>query len=350
MYLHSPLHHWGNSSVPGPLDTVFSLGKPLSTEALVAARARVEVALEAGAREIAFNIDEVGVLESKTIAVLISILRLVRERGGSVTLLASQPHILETLRITALDRVFAVASPESLPRPAALEAPKAPRSGAGRRFVAGLAGAVFMTAALLGHPIGAQSEMSVHDLLRAVAAQNPEMQSYQARVGIKVRLLSFPYVSEHLEGTTYFKRPYNFEVVLERVPSYAKGFDRLYADLADPAGWEQRFDVSIAGETNYDGHRDVVVRLVQKVRGMIDHEDVSIDPVNARIDNMEFRYYNGGFIAVSQDYQSVAGFAVLAGQHATIRIPYVHAAAEAEYTDYHTNVAIDDAVFTKVKQ
>jgi anti-anti-sigma factor len=336
--------------VPGPVDTVFSLEQPLTTEALVAVRARVEAALEAGAREFAVDIDGVGVLDSKTIAVLISILRLVRECGGSVSLLASQPNILDTLRITALDRIFTVASPESRPPAGAVSASKPPRSGAGRRFVAGLAGAVFAATALLGHPIGAESEMSVHDLLRSVAAQNPDMQSYEARVGIKVRLLSFPYVSEHLEGTTYFKRPYNFEVVLERVPSYAKGFDRLYSDLADPASWEERFDVSIAGETLYDGHRDVVVRLVQKVRGMIDHEDVAIDPVNARIDNMLFRYYNGGFIAVSQDYQSVAGFAVLAGQHATIHIPYVHAAAEAHYTDYHTNVAIDDTVFTKVKQ
>jgi hypothetical protein len=50
---------------------------------------------------------------------------------------------------------------------------------------------------------------------------------------------------------------------------------------------------------------------------------------------------------MSQDYETVGQFSLLARQHATIRIPYIHASAEAAYTDYHTNVAIDDAVFTK---
>ena len=40
---------------------------------------------------------------------------------------------------------------------------------------------------------------------------------------------------------------------------------------------------------------------------------------------------------------------VLAAQHATIRIPYVHAAADATYSDYKTNVAIDDDVFTAAR-
>jgi hypothetical protein len=62
---------------------------------------------------------------------------------------------------------------------------------------------------------------------------------------------------------------------------------------------------------------------------------------------MEWHYYNGGTIAMSQDYAEVGGFSVIAAQHATIRIPYVHAAADATYRDYKTNVAIDDSVFTR---
>jgi hypothetical protein len=175
------------------------------------------------------------------------------------------------------------------------------------------------------------------------------MSSYQASIDVVVRLRSFPYLSKSLTGTTYFKRPDNYEVVFDSVPSVAKGFDKLYSDIDDPTSWNRRFVLSLAGEKSVDGHRDVVIRLVQRVRGMIDHEDVAIDPATWRIDSMEWFYYNGGTIAMSQSFESVGGFSVVAAQHATIRIPYVHAAADAVYSDYKTNVAIDDSVFTKVK-
>ncbi len=185
--------------------------------------------------------------------------------------------------------------------------------------------------------------------MRNVISQNAEMRSYQAQVNVDLKLRSFPYVSQHLSGTTYFKRPDNLEVTFDKVPSYAKGFDKLYSDIDDPTSWSKRFDLSLAGEKTVDGHHDYVIRLVQKVRGMIDHEDVAIDPATWRIDTMEWYYYNGGVIAMSQDYQHVASFTVLAKQHATIRIPFVHAAAEATYSNYRTNVVIDDRVFTREK-
>jgi hypothetical protein len=80
---------------------------------------------------------------------------------------------------------------------------------------------------------------------------------------------------------------------------------------------------------------------------MIDHEDVAIDPERAHIDSMEWYYYNGGMISMTQEFKHVGGFDVLASQHATIRIPFVHAAADAAYTSYETGVPIDDAVFTR---
>ncbi|MFY9781140.1 MAG: hypothetical protein WAJ85_11605 [Candidatus Baltobacteraceae bacterium] len=213
-----------------------------------------------------------------------------------------------------------------------------------------LGAALLATASgLVGTPGRAAPETDPAALVARVEEQNAGMRSYQARISVDLQMRNFPYIAVHLDGTTYFKRPGNYEVVFERVPSYAKGFDRLYSDVGDPSSWASRFTMSLAGEKTFNGHSDVVVRLVQKVRGMIDHEDVAIDPDAGRIDNMEWHYYNGGVISMSQDYATVGGFSLLARQHATIRIPYVHASAEAVYTDYHTNVAIDDSVFTKEK-
>jgi hypothetical protein len=184
-------------------------------------------------------------------------------------------------------------------------------------------------------------------IIGKVTAQNPAMRSYQSDVHVVCRLLGFPFLGARLDGKSYFKRPDNFEVVFDRVPSYAHGFERFYSDIGDPSSWAKAYYLEYAGETSFNGHRDLVLRLVKKNRGMIDHEDVAIDPVAWHIDNMQWFYYNGGYVSMSQDFRREGPFLVLSAQHATIRIPHVHAMAEAEYENYLTNVAIDDAVFTK---
>jgi anti-anti-sigma factor len=328
-----------------PRATVALTG-PVTPEGLEDLRRHATAALAAGAREIAIDLDGAGILAAPALSTLIRILREARERGASVVLVAGRPSILDTLRVTALDKVFDVRAPEAdivVARPAVPS-----RRGFAARPIAALAAGLLALGALSAARAGADAPPATpHEILQNVMAQNADMQSYEAKVGVDFRLRSFPYVAQHLDGTTYFKRPNNFEVVFTKVPSYAKGFDRLYSDIDDPSSWERRFDISIVGEKTVAGRRDVLLRLVQKVRGMIDHEDVAVDPAGWRIDEMEWHYYNGGVISMTQDFQTVGPFTVLAKQHATIRIPFVHAGAEATYTDYRTNVAIDDAVFTR---
>jgi hypothetical protein len=193
----------------------------------------------------------------------------------------------------------------------------------------------------------APTDLSPQEIIANVEAQNPDMRTFQAHVHVAFHLTSFPYLGQSLDGTTYFKRPNNYEVVFQKVPPYAKGFDKLYSDIGDPSDWDQRFAMTVVGKRELRGHTDVVLRLVQKVRGMIDHEDVAVDPNGWHIENMDWYYYNGGHIAMSQDFATVGSFSVIAAQHATIRIPFVHAALDGAYDDYKTNVAIDDTVFTK---
>jgi hypothetical protein len=217
-----------------------------------------------------------------------------------------------------------------------------------RRTVAAIAWMAALTC-LAGARTEALPDVAPADVLRNVVAQNARLDSYEATVDVDVHLRSFPYLADRLNGTAYFKQPDRFEVVFQRVPAVAKGFDRLYSDIDDPTDWAQRFDLSYIGQKSVSGHADVVLRLVQKVRGMIDHEDVAIDPATWHIDSMEWHYYNGGLIAMTQQYRDAGGYDVLAAQHATIHIPYVHAAADATYSDYKTNVAIDDDVFTAAR-
>ncbi|GAC1302327.1 MAG: hypothetical protein NVS2B3_18580 [Vulcanimicrobiaceae bacterium] len=327
----------------------FLFHHPSDAGTVTALRDDVAAALAAGERAIAIDLDDVRILESSVIATLLALRRVAKASGATISLCASRPALVASLRVTALDKVFAIVTCERRqPLPPVRTKPGAPRAVG--RFVAVFVAGTLALATLLGSRAFATGEPSPDEILRAVIAQNADMRSYQARVSVDLHVRSFPYVSQHLDGTTYYKRPDNFEVVFEKVPSYAKGFDKLYSDIDDPTSWSKRFDVSYVGEREVDGHRDYVLRLVQRVRGMIDHQEVSIDPASWHVDAMSWSYYNGGTIAMTQEYQRVGNFNVLARQHATIRIPFVHAAAEARYYNYQTNVAIDDSIFTHEKR
>ena len=103
--------------------STFALAKPVSPEALHTLRGKVARSIADGARTVALEIDDVVVLDSPVISGLIEILRDARECGATVTLRAERKGILETLRITALDRVFTIES-----RGAGV-APPSPRRG-----------------------------------------------------------------------------------------------------------------------------------------------------------------------------------------------------------------------------
>lgn len=64
--------------------------------------------IEHGSIQHVFDMRELSELDTRTMATLIRALRLVREVGGSISLVAENPNVLNTLSTTALDRVFGV--------------------------------------------------------------------------------------------------------------------------------------------------------------------------------------------------------------------------------------------------
>ena len=294
------------------------------------------------------GLDRLPTLDVARIAGLISGLRRLREVGGSISLVASRPDVLRTLATTGLDHVFSVYPSLEL----AERQPARPPSGPGKRSPGlRVAAAVLGLAVFLLGPgaVRAQGDGQVDPLalIAKLVERNPNLDSFEAKVHVNIHMTSFPFLAPQLDGDTYFKRPNNYEVVFQHVPSYAKGFDKIYADIGDPASWNKRFTIAYDGTRPFGNHEDVDLRMVQRVRGMIDHEDVLVDPVNDAIDAMVYHYYNGGVIELHQKYSNIDGFAVVVQQSVTIAIPFIKAKAEAVYSDYHTNVALDDSVFTK---
>ncbi len=288
-------------------------------------------------------------LSAATIAALISALRKLRERGGAIELTGETEAVRAAILLNGLDRVFAfpLVPDDAAPARRRISGKRGGLNGAFRAAAATLG--VFAGVSGMAVPVKAQTTDSTDPavILGRVMERNPNLSSYQSRLHVDVHLISFPFLGQHLEGSTYFKRPANYEVVFDHVPAYAKGFEKLYSDVGDPSNWQQRFVVTYQGHEPFENRTDLVLHLVQRVRGMIDHETVDIDPTAWTIDRIRYDYYNGGVVTMTQHFADVGGYTMLSSQTADIKIPHVRAVANGTYTDYQTNVAISDAVFTK---
>lgn len=205
-----------------------------------------------------------------------------------------------------------------------------------------------LSAGTIGAAPAADTADQANAIIARIEQRNPALQSFQARVHVDIRMLSFPWFSPKLDGTSYYKRPDNYEVVFDRVPSYAKGFNKLFGDIGDPAAWQKEWNIAYDGVQNVDGHPFMALRMTKKIRSDQIKDTVAyVDPVTYQVARMDWHYVNGGSITMTQTFKKQGSYDVIATQHADIRIPRVHAVANATYGEYQTNVAVDDSVFTK---
>lgn len=178
-------------------------------------------------------------------------------------------------------------------------------------------------------------------IIQKMTARNPSLQSYRSRVHVDVRMLNFPWLAPKLDGTSYFKRPDMYVVVFDRMPGYARSFQRLFDDIGNPKAWEKNQNVSVAGTSWLNGHQTIVLRLTKKIHSdILDHTLAYVDPTDYSLLQMEWYYTSGGKITMSQQYRSEGTYSVLSQQHAVINIPHVHAVADAYYGTYQTNVPL----------
>lgn len=207
-----------------------------------------------------------------------------------------------------------------------------------------LLGAVVLAGGLLA-PAAAQS--SPDAVLAGIAARNPSLQTFQARVHVNVHMLNFPWLSPKLDGTSYFKRPAHYEVVFDRVPSYAHGINKLFGDIDDVAAWQKDSNIFFDGVQTVDGHPMFALRMTKKIYSDQIKDTVAyVDPTTYQVERMDWHYRSGGTITMTQTYRQEGRYNVVSTQHADIHIPHVRAVADATYGQYQTNVAVSDAVFT----
>lgn len=197
-------------------------------------------------------------------------------------------------------------------------------------------------------PVENAPPQDAHAVIERMVSSEPGLLSYRARVHVAVHMLSFPYLSPDLDGTSYYKRPASYEVVFDSVPFYLKGFSRLFADMGQPQSWERDQNVVLVGTRLEDGQPLLVLRMTKKIHSdILDHTDAYVDPRSYELLRMVWHYRSGGQIVMTQTYRNDHGFVVPAAQHASIDIPHVRAVGDAVYAGYQINVVVDDGVFTK---
>jgi anti-anti-sigma regulatory factor len=328
---------------------------PIGLRAQVAAA--VDHALELGATVVVFGLDSLPEIDDSALSAIIIALRRLREVGGSIRLVTQSAAHRERLAVTGLDRVFAVF-------PSADDAGGRDEQGDRPFFPLHFAAAItrvvlatLLLSTLLLAPVSAQEDATaaIDDAaarltVSRLVTRDPNLQSFEADVQVDIAMRTFPWVHPKLVGKTYFKRPDRYEIVFARVPWYAKGLDHLYADIGDPSTWSENFVITADGERNVGGRRQLALHMVQRVRGMIQHEEAYIDPVAWTINELDYFYYNGGSIEIQQTFSLVDGFTLLHSQHATIAIPHIRVVANSTFDAFRTNVAIDDSVFIKNAQ
>jgi outer membrane lipoprotein-sorting protein len=191
---------------------------------------------------------------------------------------------------------------------------------------------------------------NAQSVISHMVSRNASLASYQARVHVDLHMLNFPWLAPKLDGTSYFKRPDNYEVVFDSVPSYAKGFEKIFNDVDDPVGWQRDQNIELHGEQTIDGRRLLVLYLTKKQHSdILDHSVAYVDPQTFELPRMEWHYTDGGEIVMTQQYHMQGEYSFVASQHVTIDLPrdHVRAVGDARFGNYQTNVAVNDAVFTR---
>ena len=182
------------------------------------------------------------------------------------------------------------------------------------------------------------------DVIRGIEARNASLKSFQARVHVQVHMLSFPWLSPHLDGTAYYKRPANYEVVFDHPPSYMRGVDKLFADIDDPQGWLRDSNVKFSGMQTVGGHSYLVLTMTKKIYSDQIKDTVAyVDPSTYAVARMEWHYFKGT-IAMTQSFRNEGGYSVIASQHVDANYR-VRAVADSSFDPYRTNVPVPDSVF-----
>ncbi len=197
----------------------------------------------------------------------------------------------------------------------------------------------------------APATMDAHRVIENMTARNGSLHSFAAQLQVSGRMTTFPFLGAKLDGKYVFKQPNTYEVIFGHNSRYADAITRLLVEIANPSLWESVRNVVVDPQPyTVDGHNVIRLRLTPKTSDdKLTYALASVDPATYDLEEMEWHYEDGSSVVVDQTYNTLGRYRVLASQHAYLHFPGVRAVADAQYTDYETNVNVDSSSFATNK-
>jgi hypothetical protein len=190
-------------------------------------------------------------------------------------------------------------------------------------------------------PTAAQSAApTASDVVAALVKRSNAIAGYHANITVDLQMHSFPFLATTLDGTASYQRPGKYTVNFNSVPELASAFQNVSGDIGDPAAWDQKYVVTLDPSTRSAPTNTVVLRLVQRTKGQIDHELAYVDTSNATVTNMDWFYYSGGKITMSQHFSPIDGVLLVDTQNAEFDMPGYKASADAHFNGYSVQVSM----------
>ena len=190
--------------------------------------------------------------------------------------------------------------------------------------------------------VPARAQTRLEFLVARMETQDPSLESYRASIDFTLGMHSFPYVRKSVHGIAYYKRPDRLELVMEKLPSYARSLERMFVGLGPPEMWGEKFDVTIADAAGKNEH----IRLVPKDRSArVRYVEIHVDPESGLPAKLVWDYTNG-HIEMTQKIEKISGHYVGTAQDADMHYPMVHAYMHTKVHDFIWNAPVDESIFT----
>lgn len=181
----------------------------------------------------------------------------------------------------------------------------------------------------------ATKDPSLDSIIATVVGREPSMTSYAARAVLDIRQTNFPYLHPVLNGMQYYSRPGLTIVDLQHVPWYLNGITKIEGATLDANRWPHCYTISV--ETKDPGY---LLHMVRKIRGEVDHIDVTIAQ-SGEIPHIEWFYHNAGdHVVLDQRYQTVNGYRVVTKQMSQITLHHIHALGTSSFSDFNFNLPV----------
>lgn len=179
-------------------------------------------------------------------------------------------------------------------------------------------------------------------LLARMAAVNPDLHSYTARLHAHVVMRSLPFLTADLAGTYYYKAPDKNKVAFDSgVPLIAQQFDKLYAHIESPSQWQQLNTVTMISDDGRTAH----LKLAPRKQGNVESIEVAVDDKTAMVASMRWNYANGGYAVMTNHYAPVDGKLLIAAQTGHVQEPGYVADITSTLDQYKINPPLSDSVF-----